>query len=283
MKDVIIVNKKDLEKKKKAMVKDGVDKFHVVSDFDRTLTKAFVGGKKTPSIISELRDRDYISKDYAKRAHALFDKYHPIEMDSSVPINDKKKAMYEWWKIHFDLLIESGLNKKHIERIVSEGKIQFREKASDFFGLLKNKDIPLVIISSAGLGKESIDLFLRKEKIDYSNIYVVSNEYEWNEKGNAISVKQPIIHVMNKDETIVKTFPEIYSQIKNRRNVLLMGDSLGDTGMVDGFDYKNLIKVGFLNENVDEHLEAYKENFDVVIIGDGSMDYINKLLKEILK
>lgn len=53
--------------------------------------------------------------------------------------------------------------------------------------------------------------------------------------------------------------------------------------MIKGFDYKNIIKVGFLNENIEENLEQYKHNFDVVIINDGSMNYVNKLLREIVK
>ncbi|MBU1349747.1 hypothetical protein KJ978_03455, partial [Patescibacteria group bacterium] len=47
------------------------------------------------------------------------------------------------------------------------------------------------------------------------------------------------------------------------------------------FDYDNLIKIGFLNENVKENLEEYKKNYDVVILNDGSMEYVNDLLNEI--
>ena len=52
--------------------------------------------------------------------------------------------------------------------------------------------------------------------------------------------------------------------------------------MVKGFDYENLIKIGFLNENVEENLESFKANYDVLILNDSSMDYINKLLREIV-
>ena len=34
----------------------------------------------------------------------------------------------------------------------------------------------------------------------------------------------------------------------------------------------------FLNENVDENLERYEQEFDVVITGDADMDYVNELL-----
>ena len=95
------------------------------------------------------------------------------------------------------------------------------------------------------MGKESISLYLQKEKKLYDNIHIISNSYEWDKDGYAKKVITPIIHVMNKDETIVKNFP-FFMDIKNRKNVLLLGDSLGDIEMTTGFEYNNLIKIGFL-------------------------------------
>jgi hypothetical protein len=31
-----------------------------------------------------------------------------------------------------------------------------------------------------------------------------------------------MIHVFNKDETVVKEFPEIFTKIKNKKNVILL-------------------------------------------------------------
>ena len=74
----------------------------------------------------------------------------------------------------------------------------------------------------------------------------------------------------------------VFDVVKDRKNVLLLGDNLGDVGMVEGFEYDNLIKIGFLVENVEENLESYKANYNVIILNDSSMNYINKLLKEII-
>jgi len=63
---------------------------------------------------------------------------------------------------------------------------------------------------------------------------------------------------MNKDETILKEIPEVYSAIKDRRNIILLGDNVGDLGMIEGFDYKNLLKVGFLNFDYDKSREEYE-------------------------
>jgi len=282
MVETIIVDKKDLEEKKKVIKQRGAENFHVVSDFDRTLTKAFVNGIKTPSLISVLRDGDYISEDYAKKATELSDFYHPIELDINFPFEKKKEKMQEWWTKHFDLLIKSGLNKKHINQIIEEGKVEFRDGVKEFLDFLESKKIPLLIISSSCLGGDSIKIFLEKNKKKYDNIYIISNLYEWDEKGNAIGIKKPIIHVMNKNEIGVKNYP-IFELIENRKNVLLLGDSIEDVGMVEGFDYNNLIKISFLNEDINKNLSAYKKQFDVVITGDGDFSFVNKLLKEVLK
>ena len=37
-----------------------------------------------------------------------------------------------------------------------------------------------------------------------------------------------------------------YASVKNRTNVLLLGDHIGDLGMSDGLEYENRISVGFL-------------------------------------
>jgi 5'-nucleotidase len=280
MVDVIISNKEEFEKKKKKFIEGGALNLHVLSDFDRTLTKAFFQGKKVPSLISELRSGPYISEDYAKKANELASVYRPIEINPEVPLEEKKVKMQEWWTKHFDLLIESGLKKEHIKQIVYSGKIQFREKALEFFDILKDKGIPLVILSSAGLGGNSISMFLEKDKRLYDNVHIISNVFEWDSEGKARGIKEPIIHVFNKSEVSIKHLP-VYDELLKRKNVLLLGDGLGDLGMIEGFAYENLIKIGFLNYDDEESLEDFKKAFDVVIKGDGDMGFVVDLIKEI--
>lgn len=282
MEEVIISNKKNLNILKKEFQKGGTDKIHVLTDFDRTLTTAYVNGKKVPSIISRLRDSEYISKDYSEKATALANHYHPIELNSNISLTEKKKEMKEWWEKHFELLIQSRLNKKHIKSIVNEGIIRFRDGAEIFLKTLNKEQIPLIIISSSGLGYDSIEMFLKKNNCLYDNIHIISNSFKWDKKGNAVGINEPIIHVFNKDEQSIKNYP-VYDLIEQRKNVILLGDSLGDLGMITNSDYDNLIKVGFLNENVEENLNLYGENFDILLINDSDMNYVNKLMNEIMQ
>jgi len=278
--EVYIRDAKDLEEKISRFKEDGAPKMHVLSDFDRTLTKAYVDGERIPSVISILRDGSYLSEGYAEKAHALFDKYHPIEIDPNVSMEDKKKAMLEWWTGHFELKIESGLNRKDIERVVKSPKLRFREGALDFVDLIYRNEIPLVVLSSAGLGEDSISMLFEREGRLYDTVLIVSNGFEWDGDGNAVDYKKPVIHVFNKDETALPS--DVMGRVENRKNVILLGDSLGDLGMIDGFDYDNLIKVGFYNEEDEKGLEEYKDKFDVVITGDGDFSYVNGLLEIIL-
>ncbi len=279
MKNVIIVNSESFENTKLRMQQAAAENFHVLADFDRTLTKAIVDGQKSPTAIAQLRNGKYLTEDYAPRAHALYDIYSVIEFDPNFPKEEKMKKMHEWWSRHFELLIECGLDKKTIEAVVKTRTLQFREGALEFLGFLHTQKIPLVIMSAAP--GDMIVEYLRQDGMLYDNIDIISNLFIFDENGKVTSIKEPIIHSMNKYEVVVKEFP-VFEEIKNRKNVLLLGDGLDDVGMIDGFEYENLLKVGFLNENVDTLLDEYKKRYDVVILGDPGMNFVSDLVKNIV-
>jgi len=280
MTEVIIPNEENFEKIKKAMIKAGADNLHILSDFDRTITYGTTAeGKRTETVISQIRSSPkYLGEDYSRKAHELFDIYRPIEISTEIPFLEKKAKMYEWWKKHFNLLIECGFSKKTIEQVVKERPLKFRKGSLDVIKLLNSRNIPLVFMSAAP-GDMLIE-YLKKDNLLKENVFVVSNMYEFDKKGRAVKILEPIIHTLNKTETSLKNYP-IYEKLKNRKNVILLGDEIGDIGMAEGLDYDNIIKIGFLNENVEERLALYKENFDVVLLGDGDFSFINDLVKDI--
>jgi 5'-nucleotidase len=123
-------------------------------------------------------------------------------------------------------------------------------------------------------------MFLEEENQIADNIYIISNSYTWSRQGKATGVKEPIIHTMNKEAVMAKDFP-FFKKIKERRNVVLLGDSLTDIDMITGFPYDNLIKIGFLNERKEEQIDMYRESYDIILSDDPSLEYINKLIREI--
>ena len=83
----------------------------------------------------------------------------------------------------------------------------------------------------------------------------------------------------NKAESIRKRSKET----SERKNVIVLGDSLGDLHMAAGVKDPNVVlTIGFLNNNVESSLETYKENFDIVLVDDQTMSFPNSLLAEIL-
>jgi cytosolic 5'-nucleotidase 3 len=282
MSRIIISNPDYIQSVIEKISAQGSQYFHVVADFDRTLTKALIKGKLRSSLEGIFEEQWFLGQDFALQSRRHFDMYYPIEINPSIPLEEKKKAMQERWTKQFVLLLSSGLTKYMIAQAMQSEKIILRQWGDTFLDALKTKQIPLLIFSASGLWYDGISLFLSHGHKLSDNIDIISNAFIRDEEGKAIAVKEPIIHSFNKDETVVRELPA-YQKIKDRKNVLLLGDSPGDVHMADGFDYENIIKVGFLNNDTPELRKLFQETYDVIILDDGPMDYVNELILKITK
>jgi HAD superfamily hydrolase (TIGR01544 family) len=278
-KNIVLVDEESLKRKIGKIKKDGASHLHVVSDFDRTLTPGYIDGRKPTTSFAQIREGKYLPEEYFKKANALFEHYYPIETSNTLSVAEKRPHMKAWWKKHLDLMVEYGLKKEHILDIIAKKKVKLREGARELFSALFQNKVPFLIFS-AGIG-DIIQLDLQSEKLLQSNVHIISNFFSFDSKGYATGYQSDVIHIFNKDEGQVKNSP-YHEQIKNKKNVLLLGDTLGDVDMLEGLSHETVIKVGFLNEGVKELLPQYKKAFDVVILDDGPMDYVNDLLKQIL-
>jgi len=200
-------------------------------------------------------------------------------MDPSVPMDEKIKYMDEWWLAHLNLMIDCGMNKKLLQEIAEKNNLVLREGTSKLLEVLETKKIPLLIFS-AGQGNV-IENYLKLKNLMKPNIHIISNFYSFDDEGKVKGFVSNPIHTFNKGETSLKNTP-YYEEAKERTNVILLGDTLGDLQMSKGIHHNTLIKVGFLNENIDEQLEKFKEKFDIIILNDGSMAPVNEILNEIL-
>lgn len=283
MKNIIYSNKKDFLEKLENIKKDWVNNLHILADFDRTLTKAFSSlENKRWKWISIFKENSLgFNEDFCELEQKNFEKYYPIENNPELSLEEKNKYMLEWWTSTFELFIKFGLTKEKIKKAVFYWKIKFREKVKDFCKNLDKNNIPLIIISASWLWHFWVKYFFEKENLFSKNIEIVSNNFIWDESWKAIWWKKPIIHSFNKSETVLKNNKEIYSKIENRKNVILLWDSLGDHHMVDWFEYNNLIKIWFLNDNEDKLLEEYKKRYDIIITWDWDFEFINELLESI--
>ncbi len=278
--NVIIVNENEFNKKLTEIKEGGLKNLHIIADFDKTLTTAEINGKGFKSVIALLREDDYLDKDYIEKAHALYDKYHPFENDPNLSFEEKYKKMESWWQEHLDLQVEKGLTKKVVDKLSQDTKhkIEFRGGAKEFLALLEKQDIPLLVFS-AGLG-DVIQYFFEVQNVLYDNISIISNFYDFDKTGNIKGYKGTIIHTYNKGEIAIAK-DKHYSKIKEKKNVILLGDSLGDVSMAGSLNHEAVLKIGFLSG--DKDLGAYKKVYDVLVLNDGSLEFVIKLIKEIIK
>lgn len=274
----ILTDKNKLSQIIEAMKLDGLDMLHVVADFDRTLTKAKIRGDKYASIFGQIRNSDYLGQDYKIKADQLFNKYRPIEIDPNLSVEQKAKHMHCWWIEHFELAQKSGLTLQILQKVIDESKIQFRDNCDQVIKYLEQNNIPLVIMS-AGL-TFGIEYLLRREGLLTENIHIISNQLEFDQQGNMLRATEPIIHSMNKHETEIENQP-YFKHIEHRPNVILLGDSIGDLGMIQGFASKNLLKIGFLNEVSDASISQFTQHFDVVLLNDPPMDFVLNTLQKV--
>ena len=227
---------------------------HILADFDRTITMD--ESKTTWGILS---DDNLSLEEYVTERNRLYDFYRPIELNEALDYEDKNKYMVEWWTKHINLFINFGLKEETIKKAVKDSQtLKFRDGAIDFFKGLKNKNIPLIIIS-AGIGNV-IEEFLRNNNCYFDNIYIVANFIEFKD-GVAIGIRDEIIHSLNKNEAILPDF--LKDIIKDRPNIILLGDQISDTRMIPN-EVLTAIKIGFCEENVVDNLRYFIKNYDVI-------------------
>jgi cytosolic 5'-nucleotidase 3 len=193
-------------------------------DFDGTLTQKYVAGKKVPSIVSILRTENHLDDDYTRRATELAAHYHPIEIDSTIPFEERAVAMQEWWEKHFALKIEKKLCKTHLVEATRSPLLVFRKGVRDLFIRAHQEGVQIVILSAAGLGYDSIKALLGREGINFPNVTIISNEIVWDENDVMVGYKKPLLHTFNK-------FNFIHPESLGER-VFIVGDNLADAEML---------------------------------------------------
>ena len=115
-------------------------------------------------------------------------------------------------------------------------------------------------------------------------LLAVSNFLLFDEEGNVIGMSESdddMIHMYNKADMVKKKTKGGNNGL--RKNVILIGDSLGDLDMAAGVENPDtVLTIGFLNKNIEKNLPVYQNKFDVVLVDDQTMEFPNLLLAEIL-
>ena len=262
-----------------------VDRLVVVADFDRTLSAP----DKFTSWQALKQDcaGEGLSQEFHRRTTELYQRFHPIEVDHSLPRAERAAAMHSWWEESHALLINEKPTKQMFQRMAKGcgEAFAYRENTDKLFARLRELRVPCLVFS-AGLG-DMIDALLELEGwLQQDTVHVLSNHLRFDGDGGvATGFTAPNLTTFNKGEVVMKErHVDFNGQLEGRDHVLLLGDSLGDAEMADGFHNEVILRVGFLNEACPSAstLTAYEEHFDIVLQQEPSMDAVLQVLEKIV-
>ncbi|KAI4382645.1 hypothetical protein MLD38_008582 [Melastoma candidum] len=278
--DVVVGDSDSLHRKLQSIRDGGPHKLQVIADFDSTLTKFLVNGKRGATSHGLLQQDN---PEYNAKRHQLYLHYHPLEFSPNIPLQEKTMLMEEWWEKTHALLVEGGLTYDAISRSVSNANIAFRDGVLELFQILEELGIP-VLIFSAGLADIIEEVLRQKLHRSFKNIKIVSNHMQFDDAGCLVAFKGKTIHSLNKNEHALDMAAPLHEQlgdadapaqengsVKMRTNVILLGDHIGDLGMSDGLNYDTRISLGFLNQDIEGNLDSYRKAFDLVYLNDAPM------------
>ncbi|XP_026872850.2 cytosolic 5'-nucleotidase 3 isoform X1 [Electrophorus electricus] len=262
------------------MIKGGASKLQVITDFDMTLSKFAVNGKCCPTCHNIIDNCSLVTEECRKKLFQLKETYYPIEIDPHLTMEEKYPFMVEWYFKSHSLLVEQRLQREKLPEVVRESDVCLREGYEHFFDRLHQHAVPMFIFS-AGLG-DVLEEIIRQAGVYHPNVKVISNFMDFDENGVLKGFKGELIHVYNKHDGALRN-TDYFKQLKDNSNILLLGDSLGDLTMADGVpNVENVLKIGFLNDKVEELLEKYMGSYDIVLVKDETLEVPNSILQKIL-
>ena len=138
---------------------------------------------------------------------------------------------------------------------------------------LYEKNIPVVIMS-AGVGN-LIKRFLEKEGVLYDNILLISNFFEFKENKTYIDTEK-LMASSNKDYS--KIPEEVRKILDKKDSILLCGDIVEDIRMIDSKRRNKTLTIGFLDHNIENNLETYNNNFDIVLADNENFNTVMDIL-----
>ncbi|KAM9431776.1 cytosolic 5'-nucleotidase 3-like isoform 1-T1 [Clarias gariepinus] len=259
------------------MQKEGPHTLQVISDFDMTLTRFAHNGTRCPTTHNILDNSALISAECKAKMSDLFAHYYPIEINSSMSAEEKVPHMEEWWTQAHDLLVQQRIRKDQLSQAVRHSGAMLREGYKSFFDMLQQNSVPLLIFS-AGVG-DVLEEVIRAHAVFHSNVRIFSNYMDYDQHGVVCAFKGELIHSFNKREGALQNTHQF---VRGRSNVLLLGDMLGDLDMSEGVrDLRNILRIGYLNDKVEENTEAYVSAYDIVLVKDETLDVPNAILNYI--
>lgn len=268
----------------------GTEKTFFVLDFDRTITKCFLDtGERSLGCHDILASIPKVSWQCKRTLQILLERYYPIETDPHITNEEKSKQMVDWYSMVNALLEGQELTPDDIVSAVAQcNDFSFRSGVEELFQFAHTHGIPIIILS-AGLGniieevvKQCFHKPCGKTGESWENVRVFSNNLLWSGDGSA-QFSQPILHPFNK--SLCDATADLCEFIRGRHVGILAGDGLSNLTMAIGHETTEVLKLGFLNERMDERLAKYTgdDAYDRVVLNDGGFEPILEVLRNMVK
>ena len=151
----------------------------------------------------------------------------------------------------------------------AKSNVTVREGMKDTFCWLDQWDVPMLVIS-AGLRELLISILEQSGASWPSKVKVLAN-----------SLDEAAVSVTSSSKAhAIELVPDFTTKVtrEGRTHALLLGDKPSDCYPLKGLPHTAALKVAFLAEPTEEKFEEYLKVFDAVLVGDGSMDFVNRLL-----
>ncbi|CAO3663125.1 unnamed protein product [Umbelopsis ramanniana] len=280
---VRIANIEVVASKLQKLLSHGKNEVHFICDFDMTLSRHWVknaDGKPVRNSSSHgvLGRYKRLSPEFHTETQRLYDHYYPIEIDQALTFEEKVPEMVAWWQQAHAALIGQSITREDIALMVKQTYVEMRPNTDIFLKKCADMDIPLLVFSAGVV--DVIQEALNQHNMFHDNMHIVSNKMGWNADGICDHFEDPLIHVFNKSEfSLEKT--DYYKTIKERKNVILLGDSVGDVLMSQGVQHDTCLNIGFLNHDVETLYPKYSQLYDIVIVDDSSIDPVVSILEKL--
>ncbi|OQR72572.1 cytosolic 5'-nucleotidase III-like [Tropilaelaps mercedesae] len=268
---------------------DGSSRLQLLTDFDRTLSRTHYNGKPVLTSYCVYDDHNFVTPEHHRLATKLREKYYPIEISPKLTAEEKMPHMIQWFAESFDIILKAKINIRDMPAIVRRADLHLRCDTVKLCKLLAAEDVPILVFS-AGLG-DVVRLSLQQQGALLPNVTVLSNFIEYDKQGVPLKFSDQLLHIYNKNAQFPPAVEYFASdRIRARSNAVLMGDSLGDCSMADGAPGISLppngnsavLRIGFLDHDVEQRLESYVKNFDIVLVDDQTMKVPLAIFRQIL-
>ncbi len=270
---VSVPSAESLLTKLNTLLRLGPSSLSVTIDFDRTITSG-----TSCSAHGVLENIPSCSEEFAAAAKANTEKYFPIEIDPKLTVEEKVPFMREWYGKNHKLMAGQNFTLDQVRSSLRQPDlVTLRPGALDFLEKCEYYKIPVCIFSAgvADVIEEILNHVRPKGNAHTTKVY--SNRMIFNTDGECNGFTEPLIHMFNKNQSALSPDERRLYETPCR---LLVGDGYGDRTMCDGSSSpaELILKIGFLNNNVELNLPKYSEAFDLLILDDASFDAIMTIL-----